>query len=576
MRSHLFRLLVTTGLAGVTLVSTVASAEPDVRDHRDGRGPHYDADGGPRVAPPPPRAERQGARRGFVWVGGTWEWNRGRWDWTAGHWERERAGRTWRDHRWEKRGDVFVRIDGDWVELDTRPSQAPPSLRDERPTNRPGFVWVRGHWDWNNGRWDWNPGHHERTRAGKRWRDVRWELNNGVWVRVDGDWDDEVAAGPTKPPPPPPPNAIGRVNPGEQWIPGFYEWRNFQYVWKPGTVAAFRPGYRFEPGQWTLRGHHYEWTDGKWVNDYPNAAPPTPREERIAARQGFTYLPGRWDWRNGQWQWMDGRWERERQGERFTTGRWEQQNGRWVWIEGKWGAYSEFPTAAPPPLRQEARPPQPAPDAFWNNGHWEWTSDHYSWVGGQWLRPQPGYTWITPKWGERDGHWFWKPGGFRANFPFDPPPADLAEQPQARRGYEWVPGHMEWDERREKYKWRAGQLERSRPGERFVPGRWSRQRDPISSKDWYVWTAGAWQRDASPPSYPPSAGGPTSAPPPPRDERYDPKSGFVWARGHYEWRNNNYEWVGGHWERERAYKKWVDARWELRGNLWVFIPAAWQ
>ena len=36
MRSQLYRWLVTTGLAGATLVAipTVASAQPDVRDHR--------------------------------------------------------------------------------------------------------------------------------------------------------------------------------------------------------------------------------------------------------------------------------------------------------------------------------------------------------------------------------------------------------------------------------------------------------------------------------------------------------------------------------------------------------------
>ncbi|MBS1123216.1 MAG: hypothetical protein H6Q90_5444, partial [Deltaproteobacteria bacterium] len=345
MRSNLFRLLLTTGLAGVTLVSTVASADPDVRDHRRDRGDRdrdrrdrYD--GGPRDAPPPARAERrEAARRGFVWIAGNWDWKSGKWEWTSGHWERERAGRKWRDHRWEKRGDVFVRIDGDWIEFDDRPVQAPPALREERFNNRPGFVWVRGHWDWQNGQWNWLAGHYERSRAGKRWRDVRWELKGGVWVRVDGDWDDDVAPiaqYPTQPPPPPPPNAVGHPGPGQIWIPGFYEFRNGQYVWKNGSLAAFRPNFRFDPGQWSLRGDRYVWTDGRWVNDYPNAAPPSAREERIAARNGFVFLPGRWDWRNGQWEWLEGRWEREHSGQRWTPGRWELQSGRWQWIEGSW------------------------------------------------------------------------------------------------------------------------------------------------------------------------------------------------------------------------------------------------
>ncbi|HTR53308.1 MAG TPA: YXWGXW repeat-containing protein [Kofleriaceae bacterium] len=34
-----------------------------------------------------------------------------------------------------------------------------PELIVENFGFRPGFVWVRGHWDWNGGEWIWMPGY---------------------------------------------------------------------------------------------------------------------------------------------------------------------------------------------------------------------------------------------------------------------------------------------------------------------------------------------------------------------------------------------------------------------------------
>ncbi len=99
MRSSLSRWLVTATLAGSTLLAvSVASAQPGVRDHRRGghHGPPATAPvnaGPPRDAPPPPKAERIGKRRGFVWVAGEWDWRDGGWAWQAGHWERARKGK---------------------------------------------------------------------------------------------------------------------------------------------------------------------------------------------------------------------------------------------------------------------------------------------------------------------------------------------------------------------------------------------------------------------------------------------------------------------------------------------------
>lgn len=231
-------------LASLTLIGTAAAQQPDVRDHRDKKDrPADDRDrdrdrrrpppppgNEPREAPPAAREERHEARAGFVWIPGRWQWKAGKWDWDNGRWERERAGKKWRDGRWERKGEVWAYVDGEWIAGDAtppgpppgapppfvpgdRPREAPPAPREERQDPRPGFAWVRGHWDWKGGKWDWTPGHWERERAGKRWRDVRWEQRDGWYVRVDGDW---VDANTPEPPPGPPPGAPPPFVPGDR------------------------------------------------------------------------------------------------------------------------------------------------------------------------------------------------------------------------------------------------------------------------------------------------------------------------------------------------------------------------
>jgi 23S rRNA pseudoU1915 N3-methylase RlmH len=73
-------------------------------------------------------------------------------------------------------------------------------------------VWARGRWDWRAGKWEWLPGHRERERTGKQWREARWDLRDGAYVLIDGEWVDTSAAPPPAPaePPPPAPPPDGR------------------------------------------------------------------------------------------------------------------------------------------------------------------------------------------------------------------------------------------------------------------------------------------------------------------------------------------------------------------------------
>ena len=84
---------------------------------------------------------------------GRWDWRNGNWEWLAGHWEKERAGKRWREARWENQNGAYVLVEGAWDEAPMYPTAAPPPPREERFDAKPGHVWVRGRWDWRGGNW---------------------------------------------------------------------------------------------------------------------------------------------------------------------------------------------------------------------------------------------------------------------------------------------------------------------------------------------------------------------------------------------------------------------------------------
>jgi len=104
---------------------------PEVRDHRTGGGGATTTvvvdNSRPRQPPPAPRNENPGAKAGYIWVTGHWDWRAGNWEWIPGHWERQRAKHRWRDGRWELQGNVYVWVEGGWD-----PEQGGVEVRDHR------------------------------------------------------------------------------------------------------------------------------------------------------------------------------------------------------------------------------------------------------------------------------------------------------------------------------------------------------------------------------------------------------------------------------------------------------------
>ncbi len=66
-----------------------------------------------------------------------------------------------------------------------------------------------------------------------------------------------------------------------------------------------------------------------------------------------------------------------------------------------------------------------------------------------------------------------------------------------------------------------------------------------------------------------------SEPPPPRYRTVQPRSGYVWIRGHWQYLNGKWKWKVGHWERARSGYAWQPGHWERRGNRYHWVEGRW-
>jgi glycine zipper 2TM protein/YXWGXW repeat-containing protein len=54
-----------------------------------------------------------------------------------------------------------------------------------------------------------------------------------------------------------------------------------------------------------------------------------------------------------------------------------------------------------------------------------------------------------------------------------------------------------------------------------------------------------------------------------------PRAGFVWVSGFWQWDGRRYHWREGYWERERPGFEYVPAAWVLVGGGWRLTPGHW-
>jgi hypothetical protein len=67
-----------------------------------------------------------------------------------------------------------------------------------------------------------------------------------------------------------------------------------------------------------------------------------------------------------------------------------------------------------------------------------------------------------------------------------------------------------------------------------------------------------------------------TAPPPPRREVVpDPRRGYEWAPGYWNWNGRRYVWVTGHWERVRPGHYYQRPEWQHDNNGWHLNRGGW-
>lgn len=147
-----------------------------------------------------------------------------------------------------------------------------------------------------------------------------------------------------------------------------------------------------------------------------------------------------------------------------------------------------------------------------------------------------------------------------------PPPPRFESVPAPRRGYVWAPGYWNWDGYR--HVWASGHWERERVGSYWRPAEWVRADGGwrLSPAGWVVVDAGPSRVDYI-----------TVAPPPPRYERVpDPRPGYIWSPGYWEWRANRHVWIGGNWIASRPGYVYAGPRWIERDGRWFREEARWE
>ena len=71
----------------------------------------------------------------------------------------------------------------------------------------------------------------------------------------------------------------------------------------------------------------------------------------------------------------------------------------------------------PPPLKGQARPPQPRVEAgaqrpyfVWIPGRWQWRDGNFEWIPGVWSEGKPGWRWRPGRWTPEHDAWEFSDG----------------------------------------------------------------------------------------------------------------------------------------------------------------------
>jgi len=207
------------------------------------------------------------------------------------------------------------------------------------------------------------------------------------------------------------------------------------------------------------------------------------------------------------------------------------------------GHISTTPVVYQEPPQPQVEPVAERPGYVWIRGRWDWQNGQWQWLGGRWERARGGYAYSDGRWERRGSSWHWVEGTWTVsgggNVDVSNASGGVVVTDTPNRG--------------------GGHVHDNRGGGQPPPD--------VSNA-----SGGVVVTDTNP-----RGGGmyPTVAPPPARAETVNPRRGYIWVSGRWDWTNGNWAWVDGHWEREKANAVWIPGRWELQGSYYVWVDGRW-
>jgi hypothetical protein len=156
------------------------------------------------------------------------------------------------------------------------PKQPPDPVPEQPPDQKPegdNVQWIPGYWAWDSensdflwvsGCWRvpppgrrWVPGHWTQVDTGWQWAPGLWAPAGQQELAYQPDPPQSLDVGPSSPPP----------NDDTEYVPGYWNYTDSSYAWRPGFWTAAQPGWVWCPSRyaWTPGGSVF--VSGYW--DYP-------------------------------------------------------------------------------------------------------------------------------------------------------------------------------------------------------------------------------------------------------------------------------------------------------------------
>jgi hypothetical protein len=156
------------------------------------------------------------------------------------------------------------------------PKEPPPPVPEEPPEYQPkgdNIKWIPGYWAWDADRNDflWISGTYRNAPGGRNYVPGYWQQTSDGWRWVSGFWAPADQAQLPYAPQPPEPllngPSVPPPGPDYNYVPGYWFYRDTQWVWRPGYYSPYRLGMVWIPPRYVWTPGGFIFVSGYW--DYP-------------------------------------------------------------------------------------------------------------------------------------------------------------------------------------------------------------------------------------------------------------------------------------------------------------------